>query len=113
MKLSCYREPTIILSGSKGLSKVQIEALQEQLEQLARELRGEVMILQLAQSVQEYLHEHNKPGTKSFYDEMLERNLFLEQQRNRSEEYKKIIEVFIITYVLRVSLWLFYKSVWK
>jgi eukaryotic translation initiation factor 2-alpha kinase 4 len=42
------------------------------------------MVLMFCQHVQTYLRDHNKPPTKSFYDEML-----LNQQRNEQKEAQK------------------------
>lgn len=85
--------PRISLSEPKGLSNGQVELLKEQLDKKADELRGEVMIMDLAQYVQDYLRENNKPGNKSFYDQMLERQMLQEQQKTRSEEDRKRREV--------------------
>lgn len=65
--------PEIGLKNSKGLSNALVEQLQKELENEAFNLRGEEMIFQLAQYVEQFLHKHNKPSSKSFYDEMLKR----------------------------------------
>lgn len=39
----------------------------------ANDLVGQEMIFQLSQDVEEFLHSHNKPPSKSFYEEMLQR----------------------------------------
>ncbi|CAH1982227.1 unnamed protein product [Acanthoscelides obtectus] len=72
---ACYPEncPRIYLENSKGLSQTTVAELQVLLEQKSKELEGEEMIFQLAQCVEEFLHTHNKPTSKSFYDEMLKR----------------------------------------
>jgi len=49
-----------------------LEALRNQLQAQSQELRGEVMIYELAQTVQAFLLEHNKPPKGSFYDQMLQ-----------------------------------------
>ncbi|XP_017089364.2 eIF-2-alpha kinase GCN2 isoform X1 [Drosophila bipectinata] len=64
--------PKIVLEESKGLSDQQLEALLSQLQTQSEELRGEVMIYELAQTVQAFLLEHNKPPKGSFYDQMLQ-----------------------------------------
>lgn len=46
------RLPKIELENSKGLSVQQVVQLQSELNSLAQELRGEVMIFELAQHVQ-------------------------------------------------------------
>ncbi|KAJ9599725.1 hypothetical protein L9F63_026426 [Diploptera punctata] len=78
--------PAIKLEKGKGLSSQDITRLQTELETLARELKGEVMIFELAQHVQKFLHPHNKPRFKSFYEEMLSRQ---EQQQQQQQLIKK------------------------
>lgn len=48
-----------------------LQELRQELKKRANELVGEEMIFQLAQYVQEFLHKHNKPASKSLYEEML------------------------------------------
>lgn len=43
------------------------------------------MIFELANAVQVFLHDHNKPGTKSFYEEML----LLKKEKEKEEQKKK------------------------
>jgi hypothetical protein len=50
--LFVLRVPKIELEKSKGLSVQHIVQLQSELESLAEELKGEVMIFELAQHVQ-------------------------------------------------------------
>nr|AAQ22516.1 LD22885p [Drosophila melanogaster] len=64
--------PKISLEESKGMSDQLLEALRNQLQAQSQELRGEVMIYELAQTVQAFLLEHNKPPKGSFYDQMLQ-----------------------------------------
>lgn len=52
-------------------------------------MKGEEMIFQLAQHVQEFLHRHNKPGIKSFYEEMLNRQRKEEQIHRQAEQLEK------------------------
>ncbi|KAH8383572.1 hypothetical protein KR009_009336, partial [Drosophila setifemur] len=72
--------PKICLKESKGLSDQQLEALLGQLQAQSEELRGEVMIYELAQTVQAFLLEHNKPPKGSFYDQMLQDKQKREQE---------------------------------
>ncbi|XP_071450666.1 eIF-2-alpha kinase GCN2 isoform X2 [Hetaerina americana] len=81
--------PTISLEQSKGLSCQNISQLKGELESLAYSRRGEEMIFELAQHVQKFLHQHNKPGFKSFYEEMQSR---LEQQNLEQQQQKKMKE---------------------
>lgn len=84
-----FRPPKIILENSRGISNAVIAELQVQLEEKAKKLQGEEMIFQLAQYVQEFLHHHNKPGIKSFYEEMLKR----QREEKKAEQLEKDREV--------------------
>lgn len=81
--------PTICLENSKGLSKAKLQELQEILEKAAQELKGEEMIFQLSQYVQEFLHKNNKPASKSFYDEMLERHKEQEEKDKQAQQIEQ------------------------
>ncbi|XP_052872416.1 eIF-2-alpha kinase GCN2 [Anopheles cruzii] len=63
--------PKVELRNAVGLPDSLVRELTEQLQQQAEELKGEVMIFQLATTVQTFLHQHNVPPKGSFYDEML------------------------------------------
>ncbi|XP_044265056.1 eIF-2-alpha kinase GCN2 [Tribolium madens] len=80
--------PVLKLENSKGLSDNSLIELQKALEEKAGKLRGEEMIFQLAQHVQEFLHVHNKPSSKSFYDEMLQR----QKEKEEKDLQAKLIE---------------------
>lgn len=73
--------PKISLENSKGLSTTTLIDLQKELHEKAFNLVGQEMIFQLCQHIQEFLHQHNKPPPKSFYDEMLHRRK-VEQERD-------------------------------
>lgn len=62
-----------------------IEELQRQLKAQTEQLMGQEMIYELAQSAQAFLHQHNRPPTGSFYDEMLQ------QQTQRDQERKQCL----------------------
>ncbi|XP_012229735.1 eIF-2-alpha kinase GCN2 [Linepithema humile] len=84
--------PTIQLQDSRGLSHQQVAVLSSELENLATKLKGEVMIFELSQHVQKYLHEHNKPGYSSFYEEMVSRHqerIQYEMQEKQMKEDKE------------------------
>lgn len=72
----------ILLKNVKGLSAVVCDELRAQLYELAKTLRGEVMIYEFTDNVRQYLHKHNRPPNKSFYDEMLLRENKLELQKS-------------------------------
>jgi len=50
------------------------------------------MILRLCQHSQEFLHAHNKPPSKSFYDEMLHNRQLQEQKQARAAEKRLELE---------------------
>lgn len=84
--------PTIQLQDSRGLSHQQVAVLSSELENLAQQLKGEVMIFEFSQHVQKYLHEHNKPGFSSFYEEMVSRHqerIQYEMQEKQMKEDKE------------------------
>ncbi|KAM9653856.1 eIF-2-alpha kinase GCN2 isoform 3-T3 [Morphnus guianensis] len=84
--------PEIQLKNSKGLSKEKINELKSRLGQLAKQRCGEVMIFELANHVQSFLSEYNKPPSKSFHEEML-KNHQKEQERLAQEELRRAQEV--------------------
>ncbi|XP_036323634.1 eIF-2-alpha kinase GCN2 [Rhagoletis pomonella] len=84
--------PKILLEDSKGLSDQLVVELLQQLQQQSEELRGEVMIYELAQTVQSFLSKHNKPPRGSFYDEMLQENQKREKERIDLQKRKEKIE---------------------
>uniref|UniRef100_A0A182PJE4 non-specific serine/threonine protein kinase n=1 Tax=Anopheles epiroticus TaxID=199890 RepID=A0A182PJE4_9DIPT len=63
--------PQLELKNAVGLSDSLVRELAEKLQQLAEDLKGEVMIFELANMVQAFLHQYNVPPKGSFYDEML------------------------------------------
>ncbi|XP_023293055.2 eIF-2-alpha kinase GCN2 [Lucilia cuprina] len=92
--------PKISLEETKGISDQLIEELLQQLQQQSNDLRGEVMIYELAQTVQAFLLKHNKPPRGSFYDEMLQQKqqrerelLDLKMQREHKERQNLLDEV--------------------
>ncbi|XP_045453243.1 eIF-2-alpha kinase GCN2 [Melitaea cinxia] len=64
------KPPKIFIKKKLGLSDDNATKLLRELEELAKEQCGEVMIFQLAEYTLQFLYEHNKP-TLSFYDEMV------------------------------------------
>ncbi|XP_055597688.1 eIF-2-alpha kinase GCN2 [Uranotaenia lowii] len=76
LRVSCNKNypkypPKIELENTVGLSDALVKDLLEQLKAQADELKGEVMIYELAGTVEGFLHKHNAPPKGSFYDEML------------------------------------------
>ncbi|CAH2328065.1 eIF-2-alpha kinase GCN2 isoform X1 [Pelobates cultripes] len=84
--------PEIKLKNVKGLSNENVNSLTSSLEELAKQLCGEVMIYQLADHIQCYLTEKNHPPPKSFHDEML-KNIQKQQEKNALEEEKRMQEI--------------------
>lgn len=63
------------MEETKGLSDVQKNELIKELHDLCEQKKGEVVIYDLTQTVQAFLHKHNKAPCGSFYEQMLlERN---------------------------------------
>lgn len=94
---SLFRVPKLFLENSRGVSNALLTQLQDELEKKAQNMKGEEMIFQLAQHVQEFLHRHNKPGTKSFYEEMLNRQKEEEQKHKQAEQLERDRKVFVHT----------------
>lgn len=73
------------MEETKGLSDVQKDELKQELNEKCEQQKGEVVIYDLAQAVQTFLHKHNKPPCGSFYDQMLieryKRDEALQQQQ--------------------------------
>ncbi|CAI5696843.1 unnamed protein product [Oreochromis niloticus] len=87
--------PELELKNAKGLSNDNLKTLQAQLNKLAAEQCGEVMIYQLADHIQGFLSEHNRPPSRSFHEEMLknqrrqQEKLALEEQQRMDQRRKQ------------------------
>lgn len=68
----CCSPPKILITEPTGLSEKQIDELTQKLQQQSADMKGEEMIYQLAQTVQEFLHKHNKAPVGSLYDLMIQ-----------------------------------------
>ncbi|XP_055535172.1 eIF-2-alpha kinase GCN2 [Wyeomyia smithii] len=89
LHISCQKNypkypPKIELENTVGLSVGLVNELLEQLRQQADELKGEVMIYELAGTVESFLHRHNVPPKGSFYDEMLANRQRLARDRQNT-----------------------------
>lgn len=73
--------------------KILVE-LEDELKKKASQLIGQEMIFQLCQYVQEFLHQHNKPPAKSFYDEMLHRRKVEQERDLQAQQIEQDREVF-------------------
>ncbi|MFT7802001.1 eIF-2-alpha kinase GCN2 isoform X1 [Arapaima gigas] len=81
--------PKLELKNAKGLSNENLQNLQAELDKLAAERCGEVMIFELADFVQSFLSEHNVPPPRSFHEEML-KNHQKQQERLAKEEQQRM-----------------------
>lgn len=81
--------PELELKNAKGLSNESLQNLQHELTNLATSRCGEVMIYELADHVQGFLSEHNKPPSRSFHEEML-KNQQREQEKRALEEQQRM-----------------------
>ncbi|GAA6213726.1 eIF-2-alpha kinase GCN2 isoform X1 [Lates japonicus] len=81
--------PELELKNAKGLSNENLQNLQSELTKLAAVRCGEVMIYELADHIQGFLSEHNKPPSCSFHEEML-KNQQRQQEKRALEEQQRI-----------------------
>lgn len=81
-----------MLEETKGLSDAEKNELMQLLRELSQEKKGQEIIYDLAQTVESFLHKHNKAPSGSFYDQMLieklrrDEALFKQQAQNISQE---------------------------
>lgn len=78
--------PRVDVCNQKGISNQALAGLRSELQELTKSLSGEVMILELAQHVQRFLHQHNTPQLGSFYDEMLRNKEKQEKEKARVQQ---------------------------
>ncbi|KAF3701327.1 eIF-2-alpha kinase GCN2 [Channa argus] len=81
--------PELELKNAKGLSNENLQTLQSELTKLAAVRCGEVMIYELADHIQGFLSEHNKPPSRSFHEEML-KNQRRQQEKRALEEQQRM-----------------------
>ncbi|KAA0711614.1 eIF-2-alpha kinase GCN2 [Triplophysa tibetana] len=80
--------PELKLRNAEGLSYDKQQNLQLELNKLAEERCGEVMIYELADFVQCFLTEHNVPPSSSFHEEMLKNQRRLQELLALEEQQK-------------------------
>lgn len=78
--------PYVDVCNQKGLSNQALAELRKELQELTKQLVGEVMVLELAQHVQWFLRQHNTPERGSFYDEMLKNKEKQEAEKAREQQ---------------------------
>lgn len=76
------------MNETKGLSDSQKDELLKQLNDFAQSKKGEVIIYDLTQAVQLFLHKHNKPPVGSFYDQMLKEKIKRVEVLNKENAQK-------------------------
>jgi hypothetical protein len=80
--------PHLKLDNPEGLTEDEVKELTKEIRSLARERVGEVMMLEIAQHIQAYLHSHNRPHL-SLHEEMVRR----EREREREERRRQQEEI--------------------
>ncbi|CAK6957149.1 eIF-2-alpha kinase GCN2 [Scomber scombrus] len=80
--------PELELKNAKGLSNENLQNLNNQLTKLAEARCGEVMIYELADHIQGFLSEHNKPPSCSFHEEMLKNQQRQQEKRDLEEQQR-------------------------
>ena len=83
------RVPQLEVLKSKGLATSDVSQLLQELDKLSSQLCGQEMVYEIAQHVQSFLHKHNKPGFKSFHEEMI---LFQQQQEQQQQQLNTMLE---------------------
>ncbi|KAK7104638.1 eIF-2-alpha kinase GCN2-like isoform X2 [Littorina saxatilis] len=73
--------PTIELLNPKNVPEKKLPVLKEELTKMSKQLVGEVMVMELVEKVREFLHSYNKPPSKSFYEQMLDKQRREENER--------------------------------
>uniref|UniRef100_A0A673CBT0 eIF-2-alpha kinase GCN2 n=1 Tax=Sphaeramia orbicularis TaxID=375764 RepID=A0A673CBT0_9TELE len=92
--------PNLELKNAKGLSNETLQNLQSGITKLAAARCGEVMIYELADYIQGFLSEHNKPPSCSFHEEML-KNQQRQQEKRALEEQQKMDQQQIMAVIQR------------
>ncbi|XP_071485628.1 eIF-2-alpha kinase GCN2-like [Diadema antillarum] len=78
--------PSVNVENGRGISNDKLKQLTKEVNSMAKKLCGEVMILELAQHVQQFLHSHNVPCPKSFYEEMMNNQKRAEEKTAREQQ---------------------------
>ena len=83
-----YVVPKIDMRDVKGLSKSEQRDLMELLQRRSKQLasNGNVMILELVQVVEKFLHEHNRDPTLSEWEQMKAREKLQKEKELRAQE---------------------------
>uniref|UniRef100_A0A3Q2ZR02 eIF-2-alpha kinase GCN2 n=1 Tax=Kryptolebias marmoratus TaxID=37003 RepID=A0A3Q2ZR02_KRYMA len=92
--------PELELKNAKGLSNENLQTLQSELAKLVAARCGEVVIYELADHIQGFLSEHNKPPPRSFHEEML-KNQRRQEEKRALEEQERMDQQQIIAEIQR------------
>ncbi|VBB25904.1 unnamed protein product [Acanthocheilonema viteae] len=77
--------PLLTLENVKGISLKDVDKIKQILDNKAASLKGNEIILELCQIIQEFLYERNKPPEGSFFDGMLQQHAAVEHERKRQQ----------------------------
>lgn len=80
------------MEETKGLSDVKKKQLLDELHAICEKKKGEVVIYDLAQAVEAFLHAHNKQPMQSFYHEMIDENNKRDEALSQQEAQRLILD---------------------
>lgn len=83
--------PKISIEEAKGLSDTHIEQLKKDLVQLTIEMKGGEVIYELAQLVQNFLHEHNKPPQGSLWEQMVHEHVKRREDQEQKQQRQQLL----------------------
>ncbi|KAL0482787.1 hypothetical protein AKO1_014235, partial [Acrasis kona] len=84
-------KPEISIFSLKGLAKKETDELKKNLEQIAEDNLGTIMVFTLASSAQEWLLEHNDQKTAKRNEEIKQETGAYESEEEEEDEYEKLM----------------------
>lgn len=75
----------------KGLSDTHIEELKKNLVQLTNDMKGDEVIYELAQVVQNFLHTHNKPPPGSLWEQMVNEHVKRREDQEQKQQKQQLL----------------------
>lgn len=75
----------------KGLSDTLIEQLKKDLVQLTNDMKGDEVIYELAQLVQNFLHTHNKPPPGSLWEQMVHEHVKRREDQEQKHQKQQLL----------------------